>query len=151
MSDVTVRPLREDDLDPWLPMFSGYCQFYGQSCDEAKRRTVWKWLMDPDHMLRGIVAEDERGSLQGFAHFHPWPSTLAGADVCYLSDLFVAPTSRGKRIGKRLYLEVFAECKRQGWPALELLTQASNKVGQGLYDQYGQATDFMFYVSPVPE
>ena len=106
--------------------------------------------MDAGHPLRSIVAVDAGDTLVGLAHYQAWPSTLAGTDVCYLSDLFVTPAGRGRRIGKALYLEVFEECRRHGWPALELLTQRSNRVGQALYDQYGSATDFLFYVSPVP-
>lgn len=31
----------------------------------------------------------------------------------------------------------------------ELLTQKSNEVSRALYDPYGAATDFSFYVSPA--
>jgi GNAT superfamily N-acetyltransferase len=150
VSEIGIRPMRAGDREQWQPLFLGYCRFYDRSCDESKQQTVWRWLMDPEHVLQGLVAEDEEGVLLGLAHFQPWPNTLSGADVCYLGDLFVSPDRRRKQIGKQLYLAVFDECRRRGWGSLRLLTQKSNQVGQELYDQFGEASDFLFYVSPVP-
>lgn len=146
---IQVRALSENDFDQWKPLFEGYCDFYEHPADERKVMTQWHWLQDPHNMLQGLVACDNEGRLLGLAHYHAWPVSIFGSEACYLSDLFVDPAQRGKGIGKSVYEHLLQLCKENGWPALTLLTQVGNRTARSLYDQYAEASDFRFYITPV--
>lgn len=143
---MEIRSLEADDHSGWQAMFEGYCEFYKVPVSAEKSGAVWAWLQDPEHMFEGIVAIED-GHIIGLAHFHGWPDSLDGKNICYLSDLFVDPEQRGRKIGKVLFEEVMKISKKNGWSGLSLLTHKTNKIGQNLYDQYGEATDFLFYVA----
>lgn len=145
----TIRAIAKDDFEQWKPLFQGYCAFYDYPCEQEKIDSVWQWLMNSNHVLKGIVAGNEDGDLQGIAHYQAWPITLTGSDICYLSDLFVDPANRGSGVGHTLYQWLLEECKQQGWPLLSLLTQEGNETARGLYDKYGEASDFKFYLSAI--
>ena len=144
-----IRPIEAGDYDQWKTLFAGYCDFYHEPCDAQKCEVVWAWLTDPSHMLTGLVAEDDEGRLAGLAHYHAWPISLFGSDVCYLSDLFVDPTARQHGTGKALYEHLLNLSKENGWSALTLLTQKDNQTARKLYDRYGESTDFRFYLTPT--
>lgn len=146
---MKIRPIAREDFAQWKPLFEGYCEFYHEATTEGKNQTAWNALHNPDHVLTGIVAEDSEGNIQGIAHYHAWLIPLYGCDICYLSDLFVNPEARGNKAGKRLYEYLLQECKQKGWPALVLLTQDENTTARSLYDQYGERSDFGFYITPV--
>lgn len=147
---MKIRAVALEDKSGWRHMFEGYCRFYEVPVEAGKSDTVWAWLHDPSHMFQGIVAEDD-GQVVGLAHFHGWPDTLGGGNMCYLSDLFVDPERRGKKIGKALFEEVLKISRAQGWSAVSLLTHKTNTIGQNLYNQYGQATDYLFYVAELDQ
>lgn len=145
---MKIRSVEQGDRTGWQAMFEGYCQFYEVPVTEKKSQAVWSWLLDPDHMFRGIVAVEDN-LIVGLAHFHGWPDSLDGGNMCYLSDLFVDPECRGKQTGKALFAEVLKISKNEGWSAVSLLTHKTNKIGQNLYNQYGKVTDYLFHVSEV--
>lgn len=146
---IQIRELSKGDFEQWQVLFKGYCDFYESPADEEKVMVQWNWLHDEANMLQGLVAIDENGNLAGLAHYHGWPLSISGKEVCYLSDLFVSPTHRGKGVGKQLYVHLMDLCKEKGWPALTLLTQDGNATARSLYDQYAKASDFRFYITGV--
>ena len=144
---IVIRKLNPDDYEKWYPLFEGYCQFYHQSCDQNKGQKIWEWLMNSEHPMEGLVAEGSDGQLLGLAHYSPWYATVYGTEAMYLNDLFVSSAARGQKVGKKLYTELFKVAEAKGWIGVSLLTQEGNKVGRKLYDQFGDCTDFRFYVS----
>ena len=146
---ITIRPLATEDFNQWKVLFEGYCDFYEHPADEKKVLTEWNWLHDEKNMLQGLVACDEEGNVMGFAHYHAWPISIFGSEVCYLSDLFTLPMFRGKGVAKSLYNYLINLCKENSWPALTLLTQENNTTAQSLYNQFGEASDFKFYISSI--
>lgn len=147
---MKIRSVETRDKIGWQKLFEGYCRFYEVAVENKKSETVWSWLLGPSHMLQGLVAT-ENGAIIGLAHFHRWIDTLEGGNTCYLADLFVDPGQRGKHIGKALLEKVMKISSDQGWSGVCLLTHKSNKVGQNLYNQFGHATDYLFYsLSPEP-
>lgn len=106
-----IRPVEKADREGWQQMFEGYCVFYEVPVGAAKSEAVFSWLLDPNHMMQGLVALDG-GKVVGLAHFHGWPDTLDGGNMCYLSDLFVDPEARGRDIGKALFEDVLEVSKK---------------------------------------
>ena len=66
-------------------------------------------------------------------------------DYCYLQDLFVDNSMRGKRIGRKLIEYVYdaaaaAKCSRVWW-----LTHESNATARLLYDRIADRSGFIQY------
>jgi len=76
-----------------------------------------------------LLAEDDDGAAVGFAlYFHNY-STWRGRPGLYLEDLFVAPSHRGRGLGKQLLVRlaqiaVERGCARMEWAVLDWNTPA---------------------------
>ncbi len=149
MSEIEFTLLKRDDYKAWRKLFTGYCEFYHESADEEKLAAVWGWIFNDEHQLLCTVARNEEGKMMGIAQYHRWPIPLFGTDIAYLSDLFVDPTYRGKGVGHALYQYVLGWAKEKGLPILSLLTSESNYKARALYDLYGEASEFRFYLTPT--
>jgi GNAT superfamily N-acetyltransferase len=104
-----IRPIRRTDYDGWRPLWDGYNSFYGRSgatsLPEEITQTTWERFFDPAEPVHALVAEEE-GRVVGLVHYLYHRSTTRLRDVCYLQDLFTAPSLRGLGIGRRLILAV---------------------------------------------
>jgi GNAT superfamily N-acetyltransferase len=65
--------------------------------------------------------------------------------ICYLEDLFVDPTLRGKGIGEALIDDLVAQAKERGWSRLYWHTRGDNAVARRLYNKFAAADDFVRY------
>jgi GNAT superfamily N-acetyltransferase len=84
-----------------------------------------------------LVATGEDGEVVGFA-LNQWKwSSLKGAQVVVLDDLFVAEDARGHGHADAL-IEATAEvARRHGAPAISWFTMPDNKRAQAVYDRVG--------------
>ena len=77
-------------------------------------------------------------------------STWTVAPVCYLEDLFVAPSFRGDGIGRLLIQDLVDRAKSNGWSRLYWHTRANNPA-RHLYEEFAKADDFVRYRRTFPE
>jgi len=146
MQSVTVRPLRPDDAVAWRPLFDGYAEFYGRDMSDAVADEVWRWLLDPGHVLEGLIAHDAGGKAVGIAHVRACPRPLAGCDMGFLDDLYVDPPARGSGAADALFDALRDMARQRGWPVIRWLTQEYNYRGRAFYDRYtGAKSDFVMY------
>lgn len=146
MSDITVAPVGAADRDEWRPLFEGYAGFYGVPVDEAIIDTVWQWLLDPDHVLEGLLARDAGGRAVGLAHIRACPRPLGGCEVGFLDDLFISPDTRGSGAADALFASLRELALERGWPSIRGVTQHFNERARRLYDRYtGGPSDFIMY------
>lgn len=147
---ILCRPPQAADRARWGELFTGYLDFYKVPEAERDLDVVWDWLLDPAHIVRGLVAARPDGELFGLAHFHEMPYTLRASRICYLSDLFVEPAARGQRIGETLIEALLAVCREEGWTSCRWLTADDNYSGRSLYDRFSPKSPFIAYmVSPT--
>lgn len=147
---LICRAPRPEDRERWDALFTGYLDFYRVPQEDRDLDVVWDWLLDPQHLVRGLLAVLPNGEIIGLAHFHEMPYTLRASRICYLSDLFVDPTVRGKRIGQTLIDAVLAVCREEGWTSCRWLTADDNYSGRSLYDRFSPKSPFIAYmVSPT--
>ena len=66
-------------------------------------------------------------------------------DVCYLQDLYVLDSVRGRGVGRLLIESVYEEADRRGTPTVYWLTQDFNKTARLLYDKIANVTPFIKY------
>ena len=83
-----------------------YADFYKVEMKDEILKTVWSWLHDKNHDVKGIIYEHEN-KFAGLAHYRRMPRPLRGKYVGFLDDIYVDPKYRGKKIGEKLILEFF--------------------------------------------
>jgi GNAT superfamily N-acetyltransferase len=141
---TTVRPIRADDRDAWLPLWHGYNAFYRNEPTQDVTRTTFRRLCDGSDGLTGLVAEDD-SDLVGLAHLVFHPSTWTTGTYCYLEDLFVSRGGRGSGAGRLLLEGAYDEADRRGADRVYWHTQQYNAPARSLYDAAGHATSFVVY------
>ncbi len=141
-NEIEITPLHARDRAAWEVLARSYKDFYRTVLPDAAYEETWHRLLR-GKAVHGIGARIG-GDLIGIAHylFHasPWM-----ADVCYLQDLFVAETVRGKGVARAL-IERLAEIARdRGAARLYWQTQESNTRARALYDKVGRYKGFIRY------
>ncbi len=138
---VTAR-----DQPEWRVLFDGYAEFYGVAMSDGIADRVWGWLVDPDHVLEGLVVRDEAGKMVGLAHVRACPRPLGGCEIGFLDDMYVVPEARGSGAADALFERLRLLASERGWPSIRWVTQHFNERGRGFYDRYTSGpSDFILY------
>jgi GNAT superfamily N-acetyltransferase len=143
-ASVRVRELRPDDRARWDELWAGYLRFYEEELPTHITDLLWKRLMDPAEQPYAFVALDGE-EIVGFVHYHFHLSTWSVKGYCYLEDLFVDPTIRGKGAGRALIEAVYRAADARGADRVYWLTQESNTPARVLYDKVATLTPFVQY------
>ena len=143
-SDVTIRPVGEDDFDGWAKLFRRYRDFYNLDPDEAVVKTVWGWLMDPAHEVNSLVAVSGE-KVVGIADYRKVARPSSGGYGLYLDDLYTAPAVRGKGVGRALLTELSQMADREGMAVIRWITAEDNYAARRLYDSVGATTRWVSY------
>lgn len=144
-----LRPPTSSDRERWGVLYRGYAEFYKVDQTDAAADIVWGWLMDPDHELRCLLAEDAGGHVVGLAHYRPYANPLTAGTDCFLDDLFVDPASRGSGAADALLTELRTVAAANGWSVVTWLTADDNYRGRAKYDKYATRTHWITYEMPV--
>ena len=140
----TIRdPQPADEVD-WRRLWSGYCAFYETEVPEAVTTATWERMLAAGSPLFGRIA-DWDGQVAGFAISVLHEGSWTTRPRCYLEDLFVAPDSRGRGIGRALIEDLLQLCRQHGLSQLYWHTRDSNQEARRLYDRFAVADDFVRY------
>jgi GNAT superfamily N-acetyltransferase len=134
-----IREATESDLPALMPLLRGYCDFYkADPSDEELERMARAVITAPEDEAFLLVATDgDLGELVGFAASGWKWSSLRGARIVILEDLFVAERARGRRHADAL-IEATAEvARRHAAPAVTWLTAPDNRRAQAVYERVG--------------
>jgi GNAT superfamily N-acetyltransferase len=145
---VTIRAIEEKDKNQWLNLWAGYLEFYKSTISTEQTELTWKRLINNELKMFGFVAETEDGVV-GFTHCLFRPSTWTETDYCYLEDLFVDPTIRGKGVGRALMEKVVEFAKQKESKRVYWTTQEFNKTARVLYDSITNVSEFVQYRLPL--
>jgi GNAT superfamily N-acetyltransferase len=133
---VEIRPAREDEVEELMPLMRAYCEFYESSPTDDGLRTMLSTLIAEPSQGAVFIGRDG-GSAVGVATLDWKWSSLKGARMGYLEDLFVDPEARGKGIADAL-IEVCADrCRELGMPAMQWATAPDNLRAQEVYNRTG--------------
>ena len=144
-----VRPLVESDFDSWLPLWSGYLEFYEVQISDEVTRHTFNRLVDENSVMFGALAVSQTGEPIGLVHWLLHPGTWSVNDTCYLEDLFVAHDSRGSGVGRALIQHVREWAQAESLAKVYWLTADSNQSAQRLYDRVATKTGFIQYQIPL--
>ena len=120
-----IRTIKLEDKKDWENLYRGYADFYKVDMSQEKLEIVWSWLNDNDHVVFGLVYE-ENSKVVALAHYRKMPSPLRGKYIGFLDDLFVDPDHRGKKIGEKILIELKKISKENGWDLVRWITKNDN-------------------------
>ncbi|MHA1597661.1 MAG: GNAT family N-acetyltransferase [Alphaproteobacteria bacterium] len=140
-----IRALTESDKASWLRLWDAYCVFYHQDIPAHVTETTWARIMDAASTMNGLAAIDDGGSVVGFAIYFCHPKTWSARDICYLEDLYVDESGRGRGYGRALIEAVVEVARTEGWCAVYWHTDTGNETARALYDKLTPVGDKVRY------
>lgn len=145
---LSIRPVIASDKSAWKDLWRAYLEFYETTVPDRVYDTTFARLCSPVHAdqnaLMAVTQEGPVGLVHYIYHAHNWREE----QVCYLQDLYVAPSARRIGAGRALIEAVYAAADADGRPAVYWTTQDFNHDARRLYDRIGQLTPFIKYVRP---
>ena len=129
-----IREIQLKDKKQWEKLYKGYANFYKVEMNDKILETVWKWLNDNNHELKGIGYEAD-SKIVGLAHYRKLLSPLKGKYIGYLDDIFVDPEYRGQKIGAKLLNKIKEISKANDWNLVRWQTDEDNLRAKKLYDK----------------
>lgn len=142
---IRIVPLAAHHRADWERLYAGYAAFYRATQTPEMRATVWGWIMDPAHEVKALIAEDASGRALGLAHYRPFARPLSASTGCFLDDLFVAPETRGMRVGEALIEALAAMARERGWSVVRWITADDNYRARTAYDRVATRTMWITY------
>ena len=138
VSEFSVRPATDDDLPALLPLYRAYATFYkSRPSDEGLLELCRSVIADPEREGAIFCGCDSGGKVIGFATLVWQWSSLWGARIGYLDDLFIHPDARGTGLADALISACAERARERGAPALQWLTQPHNARARTVYDRVG--------------
>ncbi|NNC11059.1 GNAT family N-acetyltransferase [Planctomonas sp. JC2975] len=149
MNTWTVRGIESRDRERWRELFAAYRAFYELAPDEAVLSTVWGWLADADHEVRGLVAVDDTDRPVGIAHVRTFARPSTASAGLFLDDLFTDPAVRGRGIGRALIDAVARLAAEEGSTKVRWITAATNTRARALYDSVASVDWVVYDLTPA--
>jgi GNAT superfamily N-acetyltransferase len=143
---IDISPLRTTDRSAWQPLAVGYNAFYERALPPEDYDRAWQRLMKGDE-IHGLAARLD-GRLVGIVHYLFHAGVWFG-DICYLADLFVDETVRGRGAARALIEAVAAVARDRGCARLYWLTKQDNARARALYDKLARFVGFIRYDYPL--
>jgi GNAT superfamily N-acetyltransferase len=135
---ITIDDATEADLGALLPLMRAYCDFYGVSpTDEGLEEMGRALIATPTQEGMLLVARDDGGTPIGFAAVGWKWSSLRGARVAIMEDLYVDSGARRGGAGQALIEGCAERARSHGAPAMLWVTALDNKRAQSVYERVG--------------
>jgi GNAT superfamily N-acetyltransferase len=149
MSHYTVLPINSDTADylSWSKLWQGYLTFYHTTLPESQYKNTFDRLIDPNGDLFGhLLVSSIDGRSVGLAHYLYHANAWTPARHCYLNDLYVDPSERGKGGGALLIQAVQKEAQLRGCVRLYWTTAPDNVTARALYDKVGTTNRVVYKI-----
>jgi GNAT superfamily N-acetyltransferase len=141
---IAIRPVGENERQAWDPLWASYLAFYKSALTREISDLTWHRFHDPDEQIFALGGYID-GELMGIAHYLFHRSTWAPHRYCYLEDLFVAESARGRGLGRALIEEVYAKAQAANASRVYWLTHTDNAQARMLYDKVADNLGFIQY------
>ncbi|WP_407975619.1 GNAT family N-acetyltransferase [Brucella pseudogrignonensis] len=141
----TIRALTPQDRTAWEPLWEAYQVFYEVDIPAETTNITWGRFHDASEPMHALGAFDDDGRLVGIVHVIFHRSCWLPKWTCYLQDLYVENSQRGKGTGAALIEAVADLAREEGAGRLYWLTHESNAKARRLYDSIAQESGFIQY------
>jgi GNAT superfamily N-acetyltransferase len=122
----TIRALTPQDRTAWEPLWKAYQVFYEVDIPVETTDITWGRFHDASEPMHALGAFDDDGRLVGIVHVIFHRSCWLPKWTCYLQDLYVENSQRGKGTGAALIEAVADLAREEGAGRLYRLTHESN-------------------------
>ena len=139
-----IRDINKDEFNNWSDLYKSYADFYKVPMDDKILKTLWGWIHDKSHVVKGICYELE-GKIVGIAHYRTMPRPIKGQYIGFLDDLFVEPDFRCQKIAQRMINHLKSLSQANNWSGIRWVTHSSNKKAKILYDKIANNSGFELY------
>jgi GNAT superfamily N-acetyltransferase len=145
---ASVGPFIAADHDRWAELWRGYLTFYETELPPSTYEATWRRILAPGPIF-GLGVRDDGGTLVGITHYlfhaHGWTEL----DACYLQDLYVDASARGKGYAQLLIEGVADDARSRGLTRMYWLTHHTNATARRLYDRIAENHGFIRYEYPL--
>ena len=141
----TIRALTPQDRTAWEPLWRAYQVFYEVDIPTETTDITWGRFHDASEPMHALGAFDDENRLVGIVHVIFHRSCWLPKWTCYLQDLYVEDSQRGKGTGAALIEAVADLAREHDAGRLYWLTHESNTTARRLYDAIAQASGFIQY------
>jgi GNAT superfamily N-acetyltransferase len=138
---MEIRDVVESDITALMPLMRGYCDFYEANPTDEGLAEMARALIGTADDEGMLLVADDGGEVIGFAAVGWKWSSLRGARIAVLEDLFVAPEARGRGAAGALIEAVAERARNNGAPAVTWLTAPDNHRAQAVYDRVGGTSE----------
>ena len=145
---VEIRLLEQSDREAWEAQFRAYIRFYESELPKDQYDITWSRLLNPAEPMHALGAFDD-GTLVGIVHAIFHRSTWLPDTTCYLQDLYVDDSKRGRGTGEALIEKVALLARDKNAGRLYWLTHESNVTARRLYDRVAANAGFIQYRKPL--
>jgi GNAT superfamily N-acetyltransferase len=140
-----VRPLQPSDRSAWEPLWAAYQRFYEVTIPPETIDLTWGRFHDCAEPMHALGAFDEDDRLVGIVHAIFHRSTWLAQWTCYLQDLYVDDSQRGRGTGALLIEAVADLARANGAGRLYWMTHETNTTARRLYDKIAERSGFIQY------
>lgn len=141
--EISVRQAGVEDVEAIAPLFDAYRQFYKCPADlQLASDYLTSRIGQGDSTI--FVAFSGGGEALGFTQLYPTFCSLEASPIFVLYDLYVAPESRARGVGRALMTKAEEFGRAQGAIRLDLTTQKTNVKAQSVYESLGWVRDEVF-------
>lgn len=144
---IEISPLRPEDRARWEVLARGYKEFYQTEVSDEEYERTWQRLLLAEDVF-GSAARIDGGPVIGITHYlfhaNPW-----SPGSCYLQDLFVDETARGRGAARALIEHVAQVARDRGAARLYWHTKQDNERARALYDKVATFRGFINYDCPL--
>lgn len=141
---LSIRAAIASDETHWRRLWAGYVTFSGTELADDIISLTWDRLIDPATPLFARLAVVD-GEPVGFAICQEQLATFFRRPICYIEDLYVDPSARGKGVARAMIDDLIAVCEASGWDRLYWYTERDNAVARRLYDRYSATDEHVRY------
>ena len=140
-----IRPAREQDRGAWSALWADYCTALDGVVTASATDGLWSAILDDGKPVGCLLAEGDAGTLEGFANYVLHPHTWSLRSVCYLEDLYVAPSARGSGAARALIAGLEELGRRHDWRRVYWHAHETNYRARALYDRITPRTSYVRY------
>ena len=141
----SVRPVTgAADRGDWQRLYRAYGSVAGGDLSEEHLDRVWSWIIDEAAQTRCLLLCDDAQHVVGMAHYRLFERPLAGSIGCWLDDLFVEESQRGRGGARAMLEHLRALASDRGWTTVRWTTSQTN-AAQALYDRLAQRNPVITY------
>lgn len=140
---VVIREAEASDEGAWRRLWSGYIDHLNATVPNEVTAHTWARVLDPASPVFCRLAVADHAVI-GFAVCLLHEGSWALTPHCYLEDLYVAPESRARGVGRALIEDIRALARTRGWDRLYWHTREDNPARR-LYDGFAEASGMVVY------